>query len=141
LASLEHPSKFQRASRLRFVAAPTLLNGGQPNFARCLTISWAATLYIHLWGLLSANGILTRATFALRPSLVFSYIDSVTVRHSSSARQPNFAACDKKGRKLGNFRSSFVPPIFRRAAITLIIGPHSSCKWNFFNMQVNTTNC
>jgi len=39
-------------------------------------------------------------------------LGSVTARHSSSGRQPNFA-----GR---------APPIFRRAAITLGIGPHSS---------------
>jgi len=31
--------KFQRVSRLGFVTAPTSLNGGQPNFARCLAIS------------------------------------------------------------------------------------------------------
>jgi len=41
------PSKFQRVSRLGFVTAPTSLNGGQPNFARCLAVSWAGTLYIH----------------------------------------------------------------------------------------------
>jgi len=27
-----------------FITAPTLLNLGQPNFARCLAVSWAATL-------------------------------------------------------------------------------------------------
>jgi len=26
------------------------LNGSQANFARCLAISWAGTLYIHFWG-------------------------------------------------------------------------------------------
>ena len=31
LASLGHPSKFQRVSRLGFVTAPTSLNVGQPN--------------------------------------------------------------------------------------------------------------
>jgi len=36
LASLGHPSKFQRVSRLYFITAPPSLNGGQPNFARCL---------------------------------------------------------------------------------------------------------
>jgi len=40
-----HPSKFQRVSRLGFVTAATSLTGGQPNFARCLAVSWAATLY------------------------------------------------------------------------------------------------
>ena len=41
------PSKFQRISRLVFVTASTSHTGGQPNFARCLDVSWAATLYIH----------------------------------------------------------------------------------------------
>jgi len=44
LAGLGHPSKFQRVSRLGFVTAETSLNGGQPNFARCLAVSWAGTL-------------------------------------------------------------------------------------------------
>jgi len=53
LASLWDPSKFQRVSRLCFVTAPTSLNGGQPNFARCLAVSWTCTLYRHIytfWG-------------------------------------------------------------------------------------------
>jgi len=45
LASLGHPSKFQRVSHLAFVTALTSLTGGQVNFARCLSVSWAATLY------------------------------------------------------------------------------------------------
>jgi len=47
-------------------------------FARCLFISWAATLQ--------------GAKFTLRPSLALSHIYSVTARHSSSGRQPNCAA-------------------------------------------------
>jgi len=50
LASLWHPSKFQRVLHLGFVTAATLLTGGQRNFARCLAVSWAATLYIHFRG-------------------------------------------------------------------------------------------
>jgi len=42
-----HPSKFQRVSRLGFVTRATSFTGGQPNFARCLTVSWVSTLYIH----------------------------------------------------------------------------------------------
>jgi len=38
------------------------------------------------------NGILPGAKFTLPPSLAFSYIVRVAVRHSSSVRQPNFAA-------------------------------------------------
>jgi len=47
LASLGDPSKFQRVSRLGFVTT-----GGQPNFARCLSVSWAGILYIHFRRLL-----------------------------------------------------------------------------------------
>jgi len=36
-------------SRLGFLTAPMSLNRGQPNFARCLAVSWARTLYIHFW--------------------------------------------------------------------------------------------
>jgi len=42
------------------------------------------------------NAILSDANFTLRPSLAFSYIDTVTARHSSTEHQPNFAACDKE---------------------------------------------
>jgi len=44
------PFKFQPVWRLGFVTAPTFRNGSQPNFARCLAVSWAGTLYIHFFG-------------------------------------------------------------------------------------------
>jgi len=94
---LGHPSKFQRVSHFGFVTAATSLKGSQPNFARCLAISWASTLYIHFRGFLPRNGILPCATFTLRPSLAL--FGSVTARHSSSVRQPNFAAMNR-GRHL-----------------------------------------
>jgi len=59
LASLGHPSKFQRVSRLGFVTAATSLNGSQPNFARCLAVSWAGALYIHFRGLLPRRNFAT----------------------------------------------------------------------------------
>ena len=84
--SLEHPSKFQRLSRLACVTAATSLTGGQPNFARCLAVFWDSTLHF--------RGLLPLAEFcpvqnSLRPSLAF-YIDSVTAQHSNSGRQPSF---------------------------------------------------
>jgi len=72
------------------------LNGGEPNFAQSLVVSWAGTLYIDFWRLLSPNGFLARAKFTLHPSLAFSYIGSVTAWHASSGPQPNFAAWYKK---------------------------------------------
>jgi len=53
-------------------------------------LGWYTT-YTFSWAL-APNGILTGAKFTLRPSLVFSTA-SVTARHSSSGRQPNFVAC------------------------------------------------
>jgi len=54
-------------SRLAFVTAATLLTRGQPNFARCLAVSWACALYIHFRGLLFPDRILTGAKFVLCP--------------------------------------------------------------------------
>ena len=48
--------------------------------------------YIYILGAFAPDGILARAKFTLRPSLVFSYIRSVTAWQSSSGPQPNFAA-------------------------------------------------
>ena len=48
--SFGHPSRFQQASRLDFVTAPTSLNRGQRNFAWCLAVSSAGTLYTHFRG-------------------------------------------------------------------------------------------
>jgi len=42
--------QIQRVSRLGFVTAATSLAGGQPNFARYLAVSWAATVYIYIFG-------------------------------------------------------------------------------------------
>jgi len=79
-----------------------ILSGDQPDFARCLAVSSAGTLYIHFWGLLSPT-VLPRAKFTLRPRLVFSYICSVTARHSISGRQPNFVVFSR-GRHLYSAR-------------------------------------
>jgi len=49
LASLGHPSKFQQLSHLGSVTAPMLLNKGQPNFARCLAVSYTV-YYICIFG-------------------------------------------------------------------------------------------
>jgi len=54
---------------------------------------------LHFLGLFPPNEILPDAKFILRLSLVFSYIGGITARHSSSDRQPNFAAFSR-GRHL-----------------------------------------
>jgi len=57
------------------------------------------TLYTYFWGLLPLTEILPGAKFTLCQSLVFSYIGSVTARHSSSGHQPNFVELSR-GRHL-----------------------------------------
>jgi len=86
-----HPRKFQRVSRVGFVTAATSLSGGQPD---CMIFGHLLVGYtIYTFSVaLSLDGILTGAEFTLRPSFTFSYIGSVTARHSSSGCQPNFAA-------------------------------------------------
>jgi len=51
------------------LTAATSLNINQPNFARCLAVSWAGTLHFRM--LLLPDGNLPRAKFTLRPSLAF----------------------------------------------------------------------
>jgi len=48
------------------------------------------------WYTLAPNGILPAAKFTLRPRLAFSCIISVTARHSSSGRQPDFVTWYKE---------------------------------------------
>jgi len=90
--SLGHPSKFQWVLHLGFVTAATSPNGSQPNFARCLAISWAGRLYIHFRRLLPHNGILQVQNSLSILQALCSPIGSVTARHSSSGHEPNFAA-------------------------------------------------
>ena len=60
----------------------------------------AGRLFIHFRRLLLRNRILPGAKFTLRPpSLALANIGSVTARHSSSGREPNFAALNR-GRQL-----------------------------------------
>ena len=81
------------------------------------------TMYIFR-GLLHPGGILPGAKVTFRLSLAFSYIGSDTARHSSSGRQPNFAAHSTRNGIAELLQRA--PPIFGWASITLGIGPHSS---------------
>jgi len=92
LASLGHFSKFQRVSRV----GSLLQRRHLPEANQTLHDVWPSLGLTHtiytFWRLLPPDGILPGARFTLRPSLAFSYIGSVTARHSSSGRQPNCAA-------------------------------------------------
>jgi len=129
LASLGHPSKFQRVSRLGFVTASTSLSGSQPNFARCLAVSWDGTLYT-FWGSCPVTEFCQ-----VQNSLCVQILRSPILywqRYCWALEQWAWARlCDVvQGMELRNIRSSsfstegatYIP----RAAITLGIGPHSS---------------
>jgi len=75
------------------------LNGGQPNFARCLAVSWPVTLCIYFRRLLPLTEF-ARCKIQLASKSAFCYIGSVTTRHSSSRRQPNCGV--GQGRELRN---------------------------------------
>jgi len=123
--SLWHPSKFERVSCLGFVTAATSLTRGQPNFAQCLAMSWAGTLYIYIYtflGLLPPNRILPAAKFTLCPSLAFSYTGSITARHLSSGRQPNSVARYKE----------WIYGTFADGATCIRLGGHHVGHWPTF---------
>ena len=138
LAGFGHPSKFQGVLCLGFITAATSLNRSHPNFARCLAICWTGILYLRFWGLLP--GILPGAKFTLRPSLAFSYIGSIT--ECRTALEQWASATQRM--ELRNFHfSSFSTKsatCISRAAITLGIGPHSSCVLWFFLVLAVTVN-
>jgi len=53
------------------------------------------TIYIHFRGLFRPDRILPGTKFTLRPRLAFACIGSITARHSSSGRQPNYTVFQK----------------------------------------------
>jgi len=57
-------------------------------------LGWQTTYTLS--ALLPRERILPRAKFTLRPSLAFSYVGSLTIRHSISRHQPNFVAWYKE---------------------------------------------
>ena len=70
-----------------------------PEANKTLHDLWPAPGLVHciyILGRLPPSRILPAAEFTSHPSLAFSYIGSATARHSSSGRQPNFAAWYKE---------------------------------------------
>jgi len=96
--SLEHPANFNSVR----VFVSLLHRRRSTEVNQTLHDVWPSpglVHYVHWRRILPPNGILTGAKFTLRPNLAFSYIGSVTARHSRSGRQPNFAAFSR-GRHL-----------------------------------------
>jgi len=117
-----------------FRVLPSLLQRRRsPQANQTLHHTWpspALVDYIYILGSLAPDEILPGAKVTLRPSLAFSYIGSVTARHTSSGRQPTLWRGTRNGITELSQRA---PPIFGWAAITLGIGPgpHSSCYFVF----------
>ena len=102
LASLGHPSKFQQVSRHGVVTAPTSLNGGQQNFAGCLAVSWAGTLYIHFDSSCPLTEFCQLQNSLKLKSCVLLYWQRY---YSALEQQPSAKLCGAvQGMKLRNFR-------------------------------------
>ena len=114
-------SKFQQVSRLGSVTASTSLNGNQSNFAQCLAISWAGTLYrpMHFRGLLPLTGFCQ-----VQNSLCVQILRLLYWQRYCTAleRWASVKLCGVQQR---------APSIFGRAAITLdiLVTRYSSFCW------------
>ena len=145
LASLGHSSKFQWVSHLGSITAPTSLSGGQPDFAWCLAVSWAGTLYIHFRRLLPLTEFCH-----VQSSLCVQVLRSpvlAALMHGTPAA--DVSQILRHGTRNGIAElSQRTPPIFGWAAITLGrlgIGTHfwfivcCFCLWKYINWIINTT--
>jgi len=127
--SLGHPSKFQWVSRHAFITAATLLTGGWPNFAQCLAVSWAGTLYTFL-------GLLPLMEFCPVQNLLYVQVLRSPISTALLHGTPAVGVSQTLRHGTRNGITELLqraPPIFCWAAITLGIGPHS--RWFGFCMD------
>jgi len=123
LASLGHPSKFQRLSSLGFVTAATL----SPEANQTLYDVWLSPALVH--GIYIFGGSCPLTEFwPVRNSCYFQVLRSptlATLLHGNPAE--GISQTLRRGIRNGNTEvSQKTPPIFGWAAIALGIGPHSS---------------
>jgi len=136
---LRYPSKFQRGSLHAFVTIATSLTGGQPNFARCLAISWAPILYyVHIFGgscPLTEFGQVQNSRYVqvLRSSTLAALL------HGTPAAGVDQTLWHGTGNGIMEL-SQRARHIFGWAAITLGIGPHSSSIFFLFSSP-NLSRC
>jgi len=117
LASLGHPCKFQRVSRLGSVTAATSLT----KLSRCLAVSWAGKLYIHF------RGSCHLTEFCHVQNLLCAQVlcSPVLAALLHGTRAVGISHTLRRGTRNEITQLSHrAPPIFGRAAITLGIGPH-----------------
>ena len=102
------------------------LTGGQPNFARCLAVSSAGTLYMCFWGLCLVAEF-CQVQNSLCVQVLFSLILAALL-HGTPAAGVSWTLWH--GTRNGNTElSQRALPIYGWAAITLGIDPHSSCVY------------
>jgi len=126
LASLGHPSKFQRVSCLGSVTAATSLNGASTKlctmFGRLL--AWYA-IYIFRGSCPVTE--FCHEQYSLCVELLRSPILAALLH---GTRTVGASESLRRGKRNGITElSQRAPPIFGWAAITLGIGPHSSCTY------------
>ena len=103
-----------------------LLNsGGQPNFARCLAISWARTLYIHFCGSCPLMEFCQ-----MQNSLYFQVLCSPILAALLYGTPAAGVGQTLRPSTLNGIVevSQMAPPIFVWVAVTLGIGQHSSIQ-------------
>jgi len=91
--SLGHLSKFQStdfASWQRYCS--DVAQRKPTKLCTVFTVSWAGTRRTHFWRFFPRYGILPGAKFTLHSILALLYFGNITAWHSSSGREPNFAA-------------------------------------------------
>ena len=119
MASLRHPANF---NGFRVWAS---LNGRRPNFARCLAVSCADTLYIHFRGLFTVKDF-----YQVQNSLYVQILRSpILAALLHGTRVVEVSQTLRRGRLHGMELRNFwqrTPLIFSWAAIPLAIGPHST---------------
>jgi len=95
------PQHISLVSCLAFVTAVTSLTGGQPNFARCLAVSWAGTPYIFFRRLLPVT------EFCLVQNSLYVQVLRSTLEallHGIPAAGVSQTLCMAQGMELQNFR-------------------------------------
>ena len=109
------PANFNGFIVLALLLQRRRCNGGQPNFARCLAVYWAGTLYIHFRGSCHLTDFCQMQN-SHSVQVLRSPIGTVTARHWSSGHRLNFAACDKE-RNYGTFAPRWRPSRWASAHI------------------------
>jgi len=116
------PANFNGFAHLAFVTAATSLTGGQPNFARCLAVSWAG-YYTHIFG---GSCPLTEFCPVHNSFYVQVLHSSISAALLHGTPVAGVSQTLRRGTRNGITKlSQRAPPIFGWEAITLGIGPHS----------------